>query len=66
MLRRYGYRKIHSLYIVDMLISTAKERGKVPKYIKMVTNIKESGIMTNRMEKDSFGIKMVITTTDSG
>ena len=66
MLRRYGCRKIHSLYIADILISTAKERDRVPKYIRMVINIKESGIMTNRMEKDSFGIRMGITTTDSG
>ena len=66
MLKKYGYRKIHSLYIAGILISTAKERGRVPKCIKMVTNIKESGIMTNRKEKDSFGIKMEITTTDSG
>ena len=66
MLKKYGYHKIHSLYIAGILISMAKERDRVPKYIKMVTNIKESGIMTNRMEKGSFGIKMEIITTDSG
>ena len=66
MSRRFGCRGTHNLYIVDILTLMEKERAKVQKYTKMVTNTKANGTTTSQTAKVIFGIKMETTISENG
>ena len=66
MWKKFGCLKTHSLFIVGISTLMEKERAKVLKYTKTVTNTKANGITTYPTAKAISGIKMATITSESG
>ena len=66
MFMKYGYLKIHRVYIRVMLILMGREEVRGLKFSKMEISIKANGTKINLMARELFGTKMATSILVNG